>query len=416
MVLPLLAPSPVGDNLASDLTAPLPPSDMMLDLATLLAASATATLSLAIPVLFVAWRVRVHHGLALWGLGLVLITLSYPAFGLRALGWTSGSILVTNLLTGLTLVVHTLAVRAFQHERIWRFPNWVVWLPLVLNMAAVIVFLRDDHWRNILVAATQATMGFMLLHEAWAPGLTERRLTGRWVLIGGASMLCVTLVCRTVFMALASDWDARYNVPTHVQASTYFVAMAVVLINSMGFVLMQMERSIDQQRSLATHDALTGLYNRSALQDLLPLCAAQARRHQAPLACLMLDIDHFKHVNDAHGHLAGDTVLQEVARRVRARMRQSDILARFGGEEFLAILPATDQAGAMHLAEDVRQAIATQPIGLSDNGEYITVTISIGVHVGIPDEDQNAVERMIDLSDQALYEAKEAGRDRVMYR
>ena len=200
----------------------------------------------------------VHHGLALWGLGLVLITLSYPRLWPARPGvdqwFHSGHQSADRLDAG---GVH-LAVRAFQHERIWRFPNWVVWLPLVLNMAAVIVFLRDDHWRNILVAATQATMGFMLLHEAWAPGLTERRLTGRWVLIGGASILCVTLVCRTVFMALASDWDARYNVPTHVQASTYFVAMAVVLINSMGFVLMQMERSIDQQRSLATHDALTG--------------------------------------------------------------------------------------------------------------------------------------------------------------
>ncbi len=387
----------------------------MLDLVTLLAASATATLSLAIPVMFVAWRVRVHQGLAMWGLGLVLITLSYPTFGLRALGWTSSSILVTNLLTGLTLVLHTLAVRAFQRERLWRLPTWVVWLPLVLNMVAVLVFLHDDHWRNILVAATQTAMGLMLLHEAWAPGLAERRLTGRWVLIGGAGILCVTLVCRTVFMALASDWDARYNVPTHVQASTYFVVMAVVLINSMGFVLMQMERSIDQQRALATHDALTGLYNRSALQDLQPLCAAQARRHQAPLACLMLDIDHFKSVNDAHGHLAGDEVLQEVARRVRARMRQSDILVRFGGEEFLAILPATDRAGAMRLAEDIRQAIAAQPIELSETGQHITVTISIGVHVGIPDEDPKALERMMGLSDQALYEAKKAGRNRVMY-
>lgn len=389
---------------------------MMLDLATLLAASTTATLSLAIPVLFVAWRVRVHQGLALWGLGLVLITLSYPVFGLRALGWTSVSIVVTNLLTGLTLVCHTLAVGAFQRERIRRLPVGVVWLPLVLNMLAVIVFLHDDHWRNVLVAATQAAMAFMLLHEAWAPGLLERRLTGRWVLIGGASILCLALVCRTVFMALASDWDARYNVPTQVQASTYFVAMAVVLINSIGFVLMQMERAIDQQRVLATHDALTGLYNRSALQDLLALCASQSRRQRIPLACLMFDIDHFKHVNDEHGHLAGDEVLQEVARRVHERMRQSDILARFGGEEFLAVLPATDQAGALHLAEEVRQAMASQPVILSETGAAITVTVSIGVHAGIPDEGQKAVENMIGLSDQALYAAKAAGRNCVVCR
>ena len=152
------------------LISPLPrPSDMMLDLATLLAASATATLSLAIPVLFVAWRVPgAHHGLALWGLGL-LITLSYP-LPLACAPWVdqwfhSGHQSADRFDAG--------GAHLGRQERFSMSESGVFrmgpWLPLVLNMAAVIVFLRDDHWRNILVAATQATMGFMLLHEAWAP-------------------------------------------------------------------------------------------------------------------------------------------------------------------------------------------------------------------------------------------------------
>lgn len=384
---------------------------MTLDLATLLAAVTAATISLAIPVLFVAWRARVHQGLMLWGVGLVLNSLSYPVFGLRALGWTDLSIVMTNLLTGLTLVLHTQAIASFQRERVATLSKWAVWSPMALNMTVVAVFLHDDLWRNILVAATQALMAFVLLREAWGRGLTERRLTGRWVLIGGAATMFVAVVFRTLFMALASDWDPRYNVPGHVQAVTYFIVMAVVLINSMGFVLMQMERAIEQQRALATHDALTGLYNRSALQDLLPMHGAQSMRHRAPMAFLMLDIDHFKRVNDEHGHLAGDQVLKEVARRVRQRMRQSDFLARFGGEEFLAILPSTDSAGALIVAEEIRQSIESQPVDFQ--GKLISVTVSIGVSAGIPGDAHKALETMIARSDEALYAAKNTGRNCV---
>lgn len=385
---------------------------MTLDLATLLAAITMATTALALPVLFVALRARVHQGLALWGVGLVVNALSYPAFGWRALGWTSASILLANFLTGMTLVLHTLAIASFQQGRVRQLSAWVVWLPLALNMLVVVVFLRDDHWRNILIAATQSVMAAFLLREAWGPDLHERRLTGRWVLIGGATLLLLALLCRTVFMVLASDWDAKYNVPNQVQATTYFAVMAVLLINSMGFVLMQMERAIELQRSLATHDGLTGVYNRSALKDLLPVLGGQSRRKQEPLAFLMLDIDHFKHVNDEHGHLAGDEVLREVAHRIRLRLRQSDILARFGGEEFLAILPGTDSQGGMRLAEDIRRAIESRPMPVQ--GAAVSVTISIGVHASVPKRAANAMESMIDLSDKALYGAKNAGRNRVM--
>ena len=102
------------------------PTDMTLDLVTLLAAVTAATISLAIPVLFVAWRARVHHGLTLWGLGLVLNSLSYPVFGLRAWGWTDLSIVLTNLLTSLTLVLHTQAIASFQRERVQTLSQWAV--------------------------------------------------------------------------------------------------------------------------------------------------------------------------------------------------------------------------------------------------------------------------------------------------
>lgn len=387
---------------------------MTLDLATLLAATMAAATAQALPIVFVALRARLHRGLALWGLGLVVNALSYPAFGLRAFGWTEVSILATNLLSGLTLVLHTLAIASFQRHRAQPVRSALVWLPLAVNMVVVLWFMRDDHWRNILVAGIQSVMAGMLLYQAWGPALVERRLTGRWVLIAGCAGLVLTLVVRTAYMVWASDWDAVYNVPGQVQGLTYFAVMAVLLVNSMGFVLMQMEFALEQQHALATHDSLTGLYNRSALQDLLPALGARARRQGEPLAFLMLDIDHFKRVNDTYGHLAGDAVLREVALRIRQRLRQADVVARYGGEEFLAVLPATDQAGALRLAEHVRKAIESPPVRLAN--AMVSITLSVGVHAGIPDDSPRALDAQIGLSDEALYAAKNAGRNRVEWR
>lgn len=385
---------------------------MTLHLPTLLMALTLASGVLAGAVLAVAWGSRLHKGLSLWGLGLVVNALSYPAFGLRDAGLPGVSILLTNALTALCLVIHTLALMAFQRGRCDTLPRWLVWLPAVLNLVVAAALLHDDRWRNVLVAGLQATLAFVLLSQAWAPGLHGRRLTGRWVVIVGASLLFVTMVARTGSMLWVSDWDVQFNVPTQVQAATYFAVLAVLLLNSMGFVLMQMEHAVSQQHELASHDRLTGLYNRLALMELMDHHLALARRRHSPLALLMLDIDHFKVVNDQHGHLVGDEVLRQVAQRAQARMRSADMLARFGGEEFLALLPDTTIEGAHAVAEDIRRAVGDLPMLV--NGVSIPVTISIGVHASLPTEGPTAAESMIDRSDQALYQAKHQGRNRVV--
>ena len=385
---------------------------MTLHLPTLLMALTLASGVLAGAVLAVSWGSRLHKGLSLWGLGLVVNALSYPAFGLRDAGLLGVSIVLTNALTALSLVTHTLALMAFQRGRCDTLPRWVVWLPAGLNLVAAVALLHDDRWRNVCVAGLQAALALVLLSQAWAPGLHGRRLTGRWVVIVGASLLFLSLLARTGSMLGASDWDIQFNVPTQVQVATYFAVLAVLLLNSMGFVLMQMEHAVSQQHELASHDRLTGLYNRLALMELMDHHLALARRRQSPLALLMLDIDHFKVVNDQHGHLVGDEVLRQVAQRAQTRLRSADMLARFGGEEFLTLLPATTIEGARAVAEDIRRAVGDQPMVV--NGVSIPVTISIGVHASIPTEGPTAAESMIDRSDQALYQAKHQGRNRVV--
>lgn len=167
-------------------------------------------------------------------------------------------------------------------------------------------------------------------------------------------------------------------------------------------------RNLELDRMSRT-DALTGLCNRRHLEERLNEFVSLGRRHGEDLAAAMIDLDHFKRVNDAAGHPAGDAVLQVAAERLRDILRAEDVLGRWGGEEFLALLPRTDAAGAQLAAERMRQAVADSPIPLPEGGE-IQVTASIGAAAGIGDRAADLISR----ADVALYEAKAAGRNRVV--
>ena len=154
-------------------------------------------------------------------------------------------------------------------------------------------------------------------------------------------------------------------------------------------------------------DALTGLYNRRHLDEVLTLRHAEARRHQEPLSLLLLDIDHFKHVNDTHGHPTGDMVLREFAHRLNNQLRIGDIAGRWGGEEFLVILPHTELTGAVEVAERIRAAFAATPI--TAGAAHITVTVSGGCCAGPGDSPEELLHR----ADTGLYQAKTAGRNQI---
>lgn len=167
--------------------------------------------------------------------------------------------------------------------------------------------------------------------------------------------------------------------------------------------------SLLSARRDAAHDALTGLANRRAALDRLNSEVARARRNNSPLSVLMLDLDRFKTVNDTWGHAAGDLVLIETAGILRGELRGEDLGVRFGGEEFLAILPGTDVAAARHVAERIRRRTAESSVASGEN-EAIRITISIGVATLDGMEGATA---LITRADAALYRAKEQGRDRV---
>lgn len=163
-------------------------------------------------------------------------------------------------------------------------------------------------------------------------------------------------------------------------------------------------------QSLATHDALTGLENRRSLDIRLDEELRRGERYGHPVGLLMLDIDHFKHVNDTYGHVAGDAVLHQLATIVRNVVRPMDRVFRYGGEEFVVLMPETDGDGCLSLAERIREVVATTPFCITPR-EEIGITISIGVAIYPVSADTK--ESLIMASDAALYEAKRTGRNRV---
>jgi diguanylate cyclase (GGDEF)-like protein len=156
-------------------------------------------------------------------------------------------------------------------------------------------------------------------------------------------------------------------------------------------------------------DSLTGVANRRHFDERLAVEIARAERYGHPLCLLLLDLDHFKRINDSHGHACGDAVLRLAARTMAANARATDFVARIGGEEFAVLLPEQDGAGAQAVAENMRALVAG--LDTTDIAPGMRVTASLGVAVMRPGEDRDSLLRR---ADAALYEAKNAGRDRVM--
>ncbi len=166
--------------------------------------------------------------------------------------------------------------------------------------------------------------------------------------------------------------------------------------------------SLRQAQNRAKQDELTRVWNRSAIMEALGSELERSKRERTPLGVLMADVDHFKQVNDSHGHVVGDRILYRIATFIRQNLRVYDSLGRYGGDEFLALLPNCGEAQALKLAERVRKAVVAEPYW--SNGQQIACTVSIGLtavtEIGYPE-----ISAIIRAADQALYDAKKRGRN-----
>jgi diguanylate cyclase (GGDEF)-like protein len=167
-------------------------------------------------------------------------------------------------------------------------------------------------------------------------------------------------------------------------------------------------RAREDLRFQATHDVLTGIWNRRAILDLLHCEIERAARFRASTGVLMLDLDQFKKINDTYGHLTGDAVLKETAQRITQVVRSYDFVGRYGGEEFLVLLPGCDKEQAEQSGERIRLAVTATPLIVGESGISVTISIGATATLGGPETE------VLAIADAALYQAKSAGRNRTV--
>ncbi len=226
---------------------------------------------------------------------------------------------------------------------------------------------------------------------------------GPWML--GVNMAVTVLAC---LLAMWGSYDSPLALAVQVGVNS-----GVLNAASAGVYVLRrrVQRLLEATQALSHQDPLTGLSNRRFLIEQAPRVWRQARREGARVAAMVLDLDHFKQLNDAHGHAAGDAVLQAVAASLAATVRPNDVLARTGGEEMIVLGQVSDAAEAHRLAERLRSAVATSR---TDGGHTVTASIGIALVRPVDGEDAaGAMWRLVDRADGAMYVAKQAGRDQV---
>jgi len=287
--------------------------------------------------------------------------------------------------TGATAVVLTLAVQFYFSA-------------IQPDLQIRIVFL------SAVMAVLCALCARSVLHPQAGPGNASRRFTA--LTCGLVALACLL---RAVLTTLFPPGES-YLAAGPVQTLSMLANLVFMIGCAFGVVWMSMQRYEARLVELAERDPLTGLFNRRALEERARSEVLLARRNARRLSVILFDVDGFKAINDTHGHKAGDTVLQALARAVGQGVRGHDVLARYGGEEFLILLPDTCGLRAMELADRLRRLL--HGLGVTAGGRAIPVSASFGV--ATLGEAAREWEGLVASADRALYAAKQQGKDRVV--
>jgi two-component system, cell cycle response regulator len=223
---------------------------------------------------------------------------------------------------------------------------------------------------------------------------------------------------QVIILSAYSSLDARVEA-LNLGADDYIIkpfhpTELLARVNASRRVVEMQQQLVDMARQLeelSARDDLTGIFNRRHFGAMLERAFDHSNRYRRPLSVAIIDVDHFKDINDSFGHQAGDTVLAEVAKRFSRSVRSSDYLARYGGEEFVVLLPETQLEDALTFSEKLRAAIATAPVAIGQ-GQALPVTVSVGA-ASLAHTRFHSPTEMIAAADQALYRAKRNGRNRV---
>jgi diguanylate cyclase (GGDEF)-like protein len=383
---------------------------MNLDPRTLLF-SLILTYGLSMLSMFVAAAGRKNNkpdGMGKWAVAMFVETLTWGLIAARGRIPDFFSIVVAN---GLLAAAFALILAAIYEYQLRSLPRWKYLVPVVLTVLVAAVLQNDIHgrfiWGGLIYGLQLVLIGHALISDR------DTRAGQAWRLLFGGVVLLVLLLLLRAIAALAGHSDFAQPQNTlelqPIQLIAFIATMSTALLGSFGFVLLVKERTDREIMHLAMTDSLTQIPNRRALMDYAE--RSLARRTGLPMALLMIDADHFKLINDTHGHQTGDDVLRKIASLLSARLRGHDLLGRYGGEEFMVIAPETGTESALALAESLRSIIVSTPFSTAD-GE-ITLSISIGIS-NCPAAARRGLGDMLTEADAALYEAKQTGRNKVV--
>ena len=344
-----------------------------------------------------------------WILATAVHPIGFLLVGLRALVSDWWSTVLSNTLIALSFAAFAISLRTFngspqRRERLYA---------LVAATAALAAYYTYVDANEPLRIGSISVLYALLLgssarsiyrHGQERTAITH--VTGALFLAGTAIMAWRGLVYLFVpSMIPASAFDA-----TPLQIAAYALGGLLPVVSTIGYLLMCTEFNQRELAKAATLDHLTGICNRRAIEDLATRSIAAARRHGIPMALMIVDVDHFKRINDEHGHQAGDVALVETVQRIRDSLRSEDLVGRLGGEEFVAVMPATDGASALAAAERMRASFCERAMQLGE--VELAITVSIGV--AVLDAQDQVYSHLLRRADRAMYAAKTAGRNKVM--
>lgn len=359
-------------------------------------------------ILTALWLIhRDMRGIGYWAVGALMIALGVLGTFLLSGTLPGAPLAIANIVTVAGFIVTWWGIDAFFGRPPGYRPGLAI---LAIAAVAVIYFIAigDSRSRVLVLLAVFALMCGLRLYSMLReidPGTRFSQIMTSLAL--GAQSVYYLVLATAVFSLPPID---KPLAQVSVYGWIFLIPMLLSIVVVFGIVLLVNQTIATRLQESARRDLLTEALTRRAMEEVAADELARSRRHNLPLSLLLLDIDHFKLVNDQYGHAAGDAALRQFAAAVRRCLRREDVFGRLGGEEFCALLPSTAVGGAAQLAERIRQSVAN--LAVEAGGHRLSLKVSVGV--ASLDAQGGNWDELVNQADRAMYAAKRAGRNRVI--
>ncbi len=388
---------------------------MILDLRTVIVMAAISCVLMAI-VLFGASKVypRSVGGLTHGGWGALGFGISGILIGARDLAPAWLSIFVANMLFACSYIAWWRGMRLLQGKVLWPIHRWYVALTAVAAILAYFTFVQPDIAPRLVLMSGISSLFYASM--AVLVGRQDHRGRGEYFFITLMVLGFLATLVRVVATVVNPAGTEALLTPSTPQIAYLIAYNLLGLMDGIGFFLLATTKLQSELQQMADHDSLTGAMNRRSLMNKLAIEVAIAQRKSRTIGLIVMDLDHFKQINDTVGHDGGDQVLRHFSALIAKSKRPQDLFARMGGEEFVLVLPDTDMHGAHLVARRLHVALNSPP---SDDVARYTCSFGVGTWKGHPVSEEDStfplecIEAWFKRVDDAVYRAKAAGRNRI---